>query len=694
LKREWSSGGARAKATLAGTSFYQNTSSLVSALVSAVNGNSSMPVTASASGNSVVLTGKTTGPSTDYSLAVTTCELLVVNGSPYGPNCPSSTMTATASGANLTGGVNSTPAIPDTGTVWVSVNGFQASAGYGQGSTTATVASAIASVFNNSGSSPVNASVSGAALTLTSKQMGAGANYALTSGSSTNQPGTFSQPSFSVSVANLTSGKNAGTAPGTIYNYSVAYAPNGDVLTANDAANGNWTYAYDAFNRLLTAASSNTGLGCDWVYDRFGNRLQQNPYNGSCGTPQYTSSGGNNRMDGYSYDAAGNLTTDSNNNTYTYDAENRISQVGPAGSTATYGYDAAGQRVRKTSSAGTVDYIYDLAGHEIAEVSSAGALNRGEVYAGSRHLATYDGGTTYFNHVDWLGTERVRSSLAAMLCEQIVSLPFGDGQAPKSVNTPCTPPEQSPMHFTGKQWDAETNLDYFGARYDASSMGRFMTPDWAAKPTTVPYADFGDPQSLNLYGYVRNNPLSKADADGHFWLELWNWLKYEQWTRDSEAARKSWEAWEAWVDMPMSKRPKAEQEAFRAYITHTVVFNAATAIANPEAGEDVEAAEDEIEEISILPALDWNKQEKHFEGHNSFSLGKSTLTANPEKLAQQVGKGTSLNNVPLGQLGSKERVDFGKVIGNYVDNSGQSTPTTKGIVHYSKDGIHIVPAKP
>jgi hypothetical protein len=42
-----------------------------------------------------------------------------------------------------------------------------------------------------------------------------------------------------------------------------------------------------------------------------------------------------------------------------------------------------------------------------------------------------------------------------------------------------------------------------------------MTPDWAAKPTTVPYAVFGDPQTLNLYAYVRNNPLSRADVDGH-----------------------------------------------------------------------------------------------------------------------------------------------------------------------------------
>jgi len=43
-----------------------------------------------------------------------------------------------------------------------------------------------------------------------------------------------------------------------------------------------------------------------------------------------------------------------------------------------------------------------------------------------------------------------------------------------------------------------------------------MTPDWAAKPTTVPYASFGNPQTLNLYSYVHNNPLSFRDRDGHF----------------------------------------------------------------------------------------------------------------------------------------------------------------------------------
>jgi len=68
---------------------------------------------------------------------------------------------------------------------------------------------------------------------------------------------------------------------------------------------------------------------------------------------------------------------------------------------------------------------------------------------------------------------------------------------------------------TGKEHDTESGNDYFEARYYASSMGRFMSPDWSAKEDPVPYAQMDDPQSLNLYSYVRNNPLSKTDPDGH-----------------------------------------------------------------------------------------------------------------------------------------------------------------------------------
>jgi RHS repeat-associated protein len=73
-----------------------------------------------------------------------------------------------------------------------------------------------------------------------------------------------------------------------------------------------------------------------------------------------------------------------------------------------------------------------------------------------------------------------------------------------------------PFHFTGKERDVESGNDYFGARYFASTMGRFLSPDWSAKAEPVPYAKLDDPQSLNFYAYVRNNPLSRVDVDGHY----------------------------------------------------------------------------------------------------------------------------------------------------------------------------------
>jgi hypothetical protein len=46
-------------------------------------------------------------------------------------------------------------------------------------------------------------------------------------------------------------------------------------------------------------------------------------------------------------------------------------------------------------------------------------------------------------------------------------------------------------------------------------MGRFISPDWSAKVAPVPYAKLYDPQTLNLYAYVGNNPTDHLDADGH-----------------------------------------------------------------------------------------------------------------------------------------------------------------------------------
>jgi RHS repeat-associated protein len=77
------------------------------------------------------------------------------------------------------------------------------------------------------------------------------------------------------------------------------------------------------------------------------------------------------------------------------------------------------------------------------------------------------------------------------------------------------------LKFTGKERDTESGLDMFGARYYGSSLGRFMTPDWSGTPSAVPYAKLDNPQSLNLYAYVGNNPLVRIDKDGH----CWSWLQ-------------------------------------------------------------------------------------------------------------------------------------------------------------------------
>jgi RHS repeat-associated protein len=100
-----------------------------------------------------------------------------------------------------------------------------------------------------------------------------------------------------------------------------------------------------------------------------------------------------------------------------------------------------------------------------------------------------------------------------VLEETCSSLPFGDALS-------CTNNLQFPTehHFTGKERDTESGLDYFGARYYASNTGRFMSPDWSGATVPVPYANLSNPQSLNLYGYAGNNPLSRFDPDGHNWF--------------------------------------------------------------------------------------------------------------------------------------------------------------------------------
>ena len=90
------------------------------------------------------------------------------------------------------------------------------------------------------------------------------------------------------------------------------------------------------------------------------------------------------------------------------------------------------------------------------------------------------------------------NAVTGAVAETCTSLPWGD-------NLQCTGTDQSPLHFTGKQRDSESNLDnFFGARYNSSALGRLMSAD----PIGILSGQPGDPQGLNLYTYVQNNPVN------------------------------------------------------------------------------------------------------------------------------------------------------------------------------------------
>lgn len=194
--------------------------------------------------------------------------------------------------------------------------------------------------------------------------------------------------------------------------------------------------------------------------------------------------------------------------TYTYDAENHLVSAGGA----TYTYDGDGNRVVKMSGSTGTLYWRGADGETVSETDATNTIERRHVFFAGRRIFRADNKPTWTAHFyfsDHLGSSNVIiNPTNGSIEDESDFYPYG-GELPITDTVPQN------YKFTGKERDAESGLDNFGARYFASTIGRFMTPDWAGRPTAVPYAVFGDPQSLNLYGYVRNDPVSRADADGH-----------------------------------------------------------------------------------------------------------------------------------------------------------------------------------
>jgi RHS repeat-associated protein len=140
----------------------------------------------------------------------------------------------------------------------------------------------------------------------------------------------------------------------------------------------------------------------------------------------------------------------------------------------------------------------------LAESGRNGTVQEEYVYFAGRRIARRDvpTNTVHYYFADHLGSASVITDSSGNVQEQSDYYPYG-GIAYSSGA------DANHYKFTGKEHDAESGNDYFGARYYASIMGRWLSPD-------KPFADqhVESPQSWNLYSYTRNNPLKYVDPDG------------------------------------------------------------------------------------------------------------------------------------------------------------------------------------
>jgi RHS repeat-associated protein len=289
------------------------------------------------------------------------------------------------------------------------------------------------------------------------------------------------------------------------YIYGAATANNGNISTITNVLDSTRTqsFGYDALNRLLSAGD-NGHWANTYVYDAWGNLTNKN-VSGPTGENLQKAADANNHLSGMSYDAGGNVTNDGLGHTFVFDAENRI--ITGAGVTNTY--DADGRRIAKSTG---INYWYAPGGAALAETDSSGNSTNYIFFASQRLARNVNGDIKYYitDHLHSTGMFVDKAGTVAAIQDDNDFYPWG-GVVPGIGNTTSN----NTIKFTGKYRDAESQLDYFGARYYSNINGRFMSPDWAVKPASVPFAKFDDPQSLNLYAYVENGPVNRADADGH-----------------------------------------------------------------------------------------------------------------------------------------------------------------------------------
>jgi RHS repeat-associated protein len=307
----------------------------------------------------------------------------------------------------------------------------------------------------------------------------------------------------------------AGTAMDLSYNFvDTSSHNNGNVIgiTNNKDNTRSQQFTYDSLNRILTAKTTSTSGGNCWGlnfgYDQWANLTAASVSQCTASMLSVTVNGNNQiASTGFSYDASGNLLADGTN-TYGWNAESEIKSV-PG---VNYTYDGDGNRVQKSN--GKI-YWYGAGSEVLDESDAAGNFTDEYVYFGGKRIAhrVISGNSIYYYAEDFLGSSRVITTATGTVCYEADFYPYG---GERNITNNC--PQN--YKFEGKERDAETNNDDFGARYYSSQFGRWTSPDWSAIPEPVPYANLINPQTLNLYAMVHDNPETFADLDGHIDLTI------------------------------------------------------------------------------------------------------------------------------------------------------------------------------
>ncbi|MBZ5629406.1 MAG: hypothetical protein LAO06_11140 [Acidobacteriia bacterium] len=258
-------------------------------------------------------------------------------------------------------------------------------------------------------------------------------------------------------------------------------------------------YTYDLIYQLTQTVQGATTTE-NYSYDAVGNRLSSlglSPY-------QYNSSNQLTSVPSttFAYDNNGNTLTktDSNGVTgYSWDYENRLTSVTlPAsGGTVMFKYDPFGRRIQKVSGAGTTIFVYDGA-NVVDEVNGAGAVTAqyAQGVGIDEPLAATLSGTLAFYEADGLGSITSLTNSSGSAVGAYTRDSFG-----KAVSTADTLGNR--YRYTAREWDEETGLYYYRARYYDPQIGRFLSEDPAHFEV-----------SANFYPYVLNNPTSLIDDDG------------------------------------------------------------------------------------------------------------------------------------------------------------------------------------